>query len=60
VRADDAKTVALKLLHAVRFDEKGDVATGLCKPRSKVAPDRAGTDNKNLHEGLSKGLQGRK
>jgi hypothetical protein len=48
VRADDAQAFAAELLCAGGPDEKGDVASGLCETRSKVAADGAGTNDKNL------------
>src|SRR3979490_1585048 len=49
VRTDDAQAFAAELLYAGGSDEKGDIASGLCETRSKVAADGAGTNDKNLH-----------
>jgi hypothetical protein len=53
VRANDAETVALKLLRPRGANEKGDITARLCKTRSEITADCTGSDDKNLHEHLS-------
>jgi hypothetical protein len=49
VRAENAKAFAAETLRAGGPNQKGDIASCLCEPCSKVAADSAGTNDKNLH-----------